>query len=77
MKFLLWALVIYVAWRWYETKQRKASNAEPSVTATDDAAERMVACTQCGMHLPLSEAVHGMGAQYFCCDAHRANHSDA
>jgi uncharacterized protein len=33
-------------------------------------AERMVGCSQCGVHLPLSEAVES-GGSYFCSDEHR------
>jgi uncharacterized protein len=75
LKFLIWALVIYLAWRWYEMKKLKASGAVPSAVATEDATETMVACAQCGIHLPVSAAVRSAGSQYFCCDAHRADHS--
>ena len=76
MKFLIWALVIYLAWRWYETKKLKAEDVSASAADPEDQAEKMVACTHCGMHLALSEAVAGTGSRYFCSDAHRANHSD-
>lgn len=75
MKFLIWALVIYVAWRWYETKKLKASDPVPPAAPAEDAVEAMVACAQCGIHLPLSEAVRGTGSQHFCCDAHRVTYS--
>lgn len=32
--------------------------------------ERMVDCSQCGVHLPVSEAVEAKG-RYFCSDEHR------
>lgn len=32
--------------------------------------EEMIACSQCGLHLPRSEALPGRGGT-FCCDAHR------
>ena len=32
--------------------------------------DRMVACPQCGLHLPRSEALPGRGG-YFCGEAHR------
>ncbi len=72
MKFLIWALVIYLAWRWYETKKLKASDAAPPAATTEGATETMVACAQCGIHLPLSEAVRGIDSRHYCCDAHRA-----
>ena len=33
-------------------------------------AERMVGCRQCGVHLPVSEAVEAEGS-YFCSEEHR------
>lgn len=33
-------------------------------------AERMVACRQCGVHLPVSESVES-GGNYFCSDEHK------
>ncbi|WP_238139574.1 PP0621 family protein [Roseateles aquatilis] len=35
--------------------------------------EPMVSCTECGAHLPASEALPGRGGQ-FCTAAHRASH---
>lgn len=79
MKYLLWALVIYFAWRWYQTKTSTNPDADaPAATvdaAGDATAERMVACAQCGIHLPLSEAVRGDGALHYCSEAHRSGHS--
>lgn len=79
MKFLLWALVIYLAWRWYETKKAKQVEPDPPAPApapnAGDAVETMVACAQCGLHLPLSEAVIGEGSRHYCCDAHRLSHA--
>lgn len=34
------------------------------------AAERMVACARCGVHLPESEAIEGDGGR-FCSEEHR------
>ncbi len=34
------------------------------------AAEDMVRCAHCGVHLPIGESIHA-GEQYFCCAAHR------
>ena len=76
MKFLLWALVIYLAWRWYETKKARAVEAQVAPAAADadavNGAEKMVACAQCGVHLPLSESVQGTDSRHYCCDAHRS-----
>jgi uncharacterized protein len=38
------------------------------------AAEEMVRCTKCGVHLPKSESILA-GGNYYCCDAHRREHA--
>jgi uncharacterized protein len=38
------------------------------------AAEEMVRCAQCGVHLPKSESIMA-GGNYYCCDAHRREHT--
>jgi len=35
--------------------------------------EAMVKCAQCGVHLPISEALPGSSNQFFCSDAHRGS----
>lgn len=37
-------------------------------------AEEMVRCAHCGVHLPKSESILA-GGNYYCCDAHRREHS--
>ncbi len=76
MKYLLWALVIYLAWRWFsasrDRQSRQASSEGPDENArSGEAAERMVKCPECGLHLPLSEALPGPGEQFFCSESHR------
>lgn len=34
------------------------------------AAEDMVRCARCGVHLPIGESIRAEG-QYYCCAAHR------
>ena len=84
MKYLLWAVIIYFAWRWYtaskQSSSQSASSSESSRSAkpgADDAAEAMVKCAQCGIHLPYSEAVHGTGTIIFCSEEHRRLHGNA
>jgi uncharacterized protein len=61
---LLVALVLYFLWRGFgrEPGRGKGAGAQPE-------GERMVGCQQCGVHLPLSEAVQSQG-RYFCCEEH-------
>ncbi len=84
MKYLIWAVVIYLAWRWYTVSRQSSSGSASSTdstpaasnASTDDVAEAMVKCAQCGIHLPGSEAVHGAGAITFCSEEHRRLHSE-
>lgn len=99
MKYLLWALLLYLGWRWYLGKKSaaasdaraeshtssQASTAAPQSAQSSDssqstqahqAPEKMVACAQCGIHLPLSESVAGTGALYYCSEDHRARHAN-
>ncbi len=38
------------------------------------AAEEMVRCAQCGVHLPKSESIMA-GGNFYCSDAHRREHT--
>jgi len=60
---VLVGLVAYFLWRGLR-RGGEATRKPP----TDG--ERMVDCSQCGVHLPVSEAVEARG-RYFCSDEHR------
>ena len=82
MKYLLWAVLLYLGWRWYLSKKSQpTSPSQEASSATDQApeaaasTEKMVACAHCGIHLPLSESVQGTGALHFCSNEHRLRHS--
>lgn len=101
MKYLIWALVLYFAWRWYLASKEKAARAEAEALRTgaadsardpardpasgpaarsaaassEGAAEKMVGCAHCGIHLPLSEALTGADQRHYCCEEHRALHA--
>ncbi len=70
MKFLLVFLVVLViAWRWRTWREASQWTAKRKSTAVP-AAAAMVACHQCGVHLPASDAVVGTQGSY-CSVAHR------
>jgi uncharacterized protein len=60
---VLVGLVAYFLWRGFK-RDGEASRKPPAD------GERMVDCSQCGVHLPVSEAVEARG-RYFCSDEHR------
>lgn len=72
MKFLLWGLVIYLAWRWLTAQKKTVAD---QTTSTENGAEKMVQCAQCGIHLPISEAITGSNHQLFCSHEHSQTHS--
>ena len=57
-------LVLYLLWKGL----RRAANSDKGGTPSDG--ERMVNCSECGLHLPISEAVQSQG-RYFCSEEHR------
>ena len=77
MKYLLWAVVGYLVWRWFKASKSKqaegsASSGTMSKSKHSDA-EAMVKCAQCGVHIPFSEALPGSSNQFFCSDTHRGS----
>jgi len=86
VKFLLWALVLYLVWRWYQSTQNKikrdaeSDNAFQSPqsneqTAAAELVEKMVSCSHCGIHVPLSEAVQSNGGSVFCSIEHQRQYT--
>ena len=94
MKFLLWALVLYLVWRWYQSTQNKIKRDAESdkafqssqsteqtaaktsaQTAAAELAEKMVSCSHCGIHVPLSEAVQSNSGSFFCGVEHQRQHA--
>jgi uncharacterized protein len=82
VKYVLWALLLYLGWRWYLNKKtppasppQEASAATEQSPGAGASTEKMVSCAHCGIHLPLSESVQGVGALHFCSDEHRSRHS--
>lgn len=74
MKFLLLALVFYALfWLLRRTLRgvRRSRVDAASRAAPADAPQPMLACAQCGLHLPRDEALPGAGG-VFCSSAHRA-----
>lgn len=83
MKYVLLALLLYLGWRWYLSKNspsasppQEASAASESSPEAGESTEKMVSCAHCGIHLPLSESVQGAAALHFCSDEHRLRHSE-
>lgn len=62
---ILAALAVYFLWKGLRRPPDRATGA-----GTSSEGERMVDCSECGVHLPISEAIQSQG-RYFCCEEHR------
>ena len=64
LSFVLLAVIAWFAWRAWRRLAAGAAERGPG------AAEDMVRCAQCGVHLPRSEGV-AAGGDFFCSEEHR------
>ena len=69
-KLILVVLVFVFAW-WLLGKYRKSMTREPPPQT--GAAEDMVRCAHCGVHLPRSES-HASEDKFFCSEEHLRLH---
>jgi len=74
MKFLLILLVV-LAVLWLARSSRR-SPPTASRGTTPPQQQPMLACAQCGLHLPRDEALPGRGG-VFCSEAHRTEYERA
>ena len=74
MKYLL-ILLIVLALVWLARSNRSAARGTPR-PAEPPRQQPMLACAQCGLHLPRDEALPGRGG-VFCSEAHRAEYEKA
>lgn len=73
MKFIVFLLAVFVLFWLLRGAIGRRSKGEAPPPATPAAAatpQTIVACAQCGLHLPRDEALPGKGG-VFCGDAHR------
>ena len=72
MKFVLFIAAVFVLlWLLRGTIGRRVGRDGGERPAAAAPPRRIVACAQCGVHLPRDEALPGEGG-VFCGDAHRA-----
>ena len=91
MKLGLWLLIAVAAFLWFNhaKKQRLRDRARAAARAAEAARARsaaneagtslepIVACAQCGLHVPLSEATRSEAGLTFCSEPHRRLHHAA
>jgi uncharacterized protein len=71
-RLLLIFLIGFIAYFLIKSYIRKL-NQPPKSSADPAAAEKMVRCAQCGIHLPQADSVSA-GQEYFCSEEHRRLH---
>jgi uncharacterized protein len=69
-KLILLIFLGFLAFILYKGLRRAAVRREREVRAARSEPEHMVACARCGLHLPESEALEGIGGR-FCSEEHR------
>lgn len=76
LKLLLLVLVVLgVVW-WLRGGSRRSGTdaaSRPPPASPPDRPQQIVACAQCGLHLPAHEALPGRGG-VFCGEAHRSEY---
>ena len=77
MKYLL-VLIVVLAVLWLARSSRRPipPRSQDRPAPSSDPQQAMVACAQCGLHLPRDEALPGRGG-VFCGEAHRAEYEKA
>jgi len=68
MKYLL--LLAFLGIVWWVWKKRNVEPLPPPAMRPDPPAEKMVVCAHCGLLLPESDSL-AVGADFYCCEAHR------
>lgn len=70
MKYLLVALVLFVAFHIWRSNRRQAAHKDKPA-AGKRAPEDMVVCAHCGVHLPYSDAVTKANHEVYCSLEHQ------
>ena len=75
MKYLV-VLLVVVAVLWLVRGTGRRVDGAPPAQRPPPLQDSIVACAQCGLHLPSGEALPGRGGVY-CCETHRSSHERA
>ena len=76
MKFLVVLLVIVAVLWLVRGAGRRIGGGAPPPMRPPPLQDSIVACAQCGLHLPSGEALPGRNG-VFCCETHRSAHERA
>lgn len=68
-KILFFALLGFAIYWWLRDASPSATRPE-NIPSDAQKPQQMVACAQCGVHVPESESL-SFGNQHYCCEQHR------
>lgn len=74
MKLLICLVIAFAVVTWImrvKSGLSKAADRSSRESAPSQAAEAMLQCARCGMHIPASEALIDAAGSAFCCEEHR------
>ena len=68
VRLLIIGVVVWIAFRLFKRITNRPAISENS--KNNSPSKKMVQCKQCGLHIPIDEALP-KGDDYFCCSDHR------
>ena len=68
VRLLIIGALVWLAFSLFKRFTNRPSISENRVK--DNSSKKMVQCKQCGLHVPINEALP-KGEDYFCCSNHR------
>lgn len=76
MKFLIWAVIVFLIVAWIMRNKNAANRAGTGQSGAaapgrNTQSEAILQCAHCGVHVPASEAIRHAPGAVFCSEAHR------
>ncbi|RJF97758.1 PP0621 family protein [Noviherbaspirillum saxi] len=79
MKVLIWTVIVLIVVLWLVRGKKNKTRSQASTHAPQpdslDEPQPMIQCAECGVHLPMAEALPGPAGTVFCSDEHRRLHA--
>ncbi len=73
VRLLIIGVLVWLAFRLFKRITNRPSISENS--AQNSPSKKMIQCKQCGLHIPVDEAL-SKGDDHFCCSDHRDQEQD-
>jgi uncharacterized protein len=76
MKYLVLLLVLVVAYMVWRNARIGHKQDAPGPRGSPGTPQEMIACPECGLHLPKADAVAGRNGLHYCSQEHRLRAGD-